>query len=335
MDLISSQFTPFMSSMASILTNTVPWHKGEEQLHHLLRAPHGENPTTPYLSQRAAFLVQEAPLLALGTLDSQGRPWSTIWGGTAGFAEPATESSLIGLRTQVDSKYDPVVRALLANRTDQYPGKMVSGLAIDLEHRRRVKLYGRMVAGSLSDTDAGQAKLIVHIEESLGNCPKYMNKKHIVPALPDPKLRSDSPQLSLAASELLSRADTMFVSSSYEAMTMDTNTRGGPAGFMRVESNNASGAVIVYPEYSGNRLYQTLGNLATTPLAGFVVPDFDTGNVLYFTGSTETLVGKDAAAILPRSNLAVRVTIAAAVFVENGLSFRGEAGELSPYNPST
>jgi hypothetical protein len=115
---------------------------------------------------------------------------------------------------------------------------------------------------------------------------------------------------------------------------MDTNIRGGPPGFMRVESNNAIGAVIVYPEYSGNRLYQTLGNLETSPLAGFAVPDFENGNVLYFTGSTEILVGKDAAAILPRSNLAVRVTITAALFVENGLSFRGEAGDPSPYNPS-
>ncbi|KAJ5478966.1 hypothetical protein N7530_004475 [Penicillium desertorum] len=325
--------------MTSLLTNTVPWHEGEERLHHLLRVPHGDNPTAPYLSARAASLVQQSPLLALGTLDSQGRPWSTIWGGTAGFATPVAES-LIGLQTQVDTKYDPVVQALLTgNQTDAYTGKMVSGLAIDLENRRRVKLhgrmvYGRMVNGSLSDGDEGQAQVVVHIEGSLGNCPKYLNKKHIVPAQPEPKLISDSPQLSATAIELLSRADTMFVSSSHEATTMDTNIRGGPPGFMRVESNNASGAVLVYPEYSGNRLYQTLGNLETTPLAGFVVPDFDSGNVLYFTGSTEILVGKDATAIIPRSNLAVRVTIAAAIFVENGLSFRGEAGDPSPYNPS-
>ncbi|KAJ5467214.1 Riboflavin synthase-like beta-barrel [Penicillium sp. IBT 31633x] len=321
--------------MASILSDTVPWHEGEERLHNLLRVPHSDNPTVPYLSPRAAFLVREAPLIALGILDSQGRPWSTVWGGAAGFAEPVSESSSIGLRTQVDSKYDPVVQALLsANHTTESAGKMISGLAVDLENRRRVKLYGRIVAGSLSDGDEGQAQLVVHIQESLGNCPKYMNKKHIVPAQSDPKLISDSPQLSAAAIELLSRADTMFVSSSHGATTMDTNTRGGPAGFIRVESNDVSGAVIVYPEYSGNRLYQTLGNLQTTPRAGFVVPDFASGNVLYFTGSTEILVGKNAATILPRSNLALRVTIAAAIFVENGLGFRGEAGDPSPYNPS-
>ncbi|KAH8427692.1 putative oxidoreductase, FAD-binding [Aspergillus melleus] len=108
----------------------------------------------------------------------------------------------------------------------------------------------------------------------------------------------------------------------------------GPPVFVRVVSNEQSGAVFVYPEYSGNRLYQTLGNLQVSPLAGFVFPDFETGNALFATGRVEILVGKNAAAVLPRSNLAVRVTVTAARFVERTLAFRGIAGALSPYNPS-
>jgi NADPH-dependent ferric siderophore reductase len=115
---------------------------------------------------------------------------------------------------------------------------------------------------------------------------------------------------------------------------MDTNHRGGPPGFVRVVSNSPSGAVIVYPEYSGNRLYQTLGNLQTTPLAGLAIPDFDTGDVLYLTGTTEVLIHADAAALLPRSNLAVKITITESKFVEKGLAFKGVLGERSPYNPS-
>lgn len=150
---------------------------------------------------------------------------------------------------------------------------------------------------------------------------------------PTPTLISDSPQLPAAATELLSRADTIFVSSRHGTSDMDTNIRGGPPGFVRVEGNDGN-AVLAYPEYSGNRLYQTLGNLQTTPLAGYVVPDFETGNVLYLTGRTEVLVGQAAAFILPLSNLAVRVTVTAALFVEKGLAFRGEFGETSPYNPT-
>jgi NAD(P)H-flavin reductase len=166
-----------------------------------------------------------------------------------------------------------------------------------------------------------------------GNCPKYLNAKRIVPAPPEPKLISETPQLHPSAIDLLNHADTLFISSSH-GEDMDTNIRGGPSGFARVTSNQPSGAVFVYPEYSGNRLYQTLGNLQTTPSAGFVFPDFDTGNALFATGTTEILVGKDASDVLPRSNIVVRVTVTAARFVEKALSFRGIPGKPSPYNPS-
>lgn len=114
---------------------------------------------------------------------------------------------------------------------------------------------------------------------------------------------------------------------------MDTNYRGGSSGFVRVTERADGRFEIIWPEYSGNRLYQTLGNLQLTPLAGLAFPDFDTGDVLYVTGSTEILVGTDAAKIIPRSNLAVRLTVQAARHVNQGLPFLGERGEASPYNP--
>ncbi|CRL23212.1 unnamed protein product [Penicillium camemberti] len=120
----------------------------------------------PIASQRNSTTGLESLPATTRLPHSEGWPWSTIWGGTAGFATPAAES-LIGPQTQVDSKYDPVVQALLTgNQTDAYTGKMISGRAVDLKNRRRVKLYGRMVTGSLSDGDAEQAQLVVHILRS-------------------------------------------------------------------------------------------------------------------------------------------------------------------------
>jgi len=113
---------------------------------------------------------------------------------------------------------------------------------------------------------------------------------------------------------------------------MDTNHRGGPPGFVRARSDDNC-TTIFWPEYSGNRLYQTLGNLQVTPLAGLCFPDFTTGDVLYLTGTTEILTGLDAASVLPRSNLAVKLTVHAARLVAKGLPFRGVPGDLSPYNP--
>jgi NAD(P)H-flavin reductase len=115
--------------------------------------------------------------------------------------------------------------------------------------------------------------------------------------------------------------------------SMSTNHRGGPPGFVRVVSNTSSDTSLIYPEYSGNRLYQTLGNLKISPLAGLVFPNLETGDVLYVTGSTEILIGDNARKYLPRSNLAVKINVEAARFVKSGLLFRALPGEYSPYNP--
>jgi len=70
------------------------------------------------------------------------------------------------------------------------------------------------------------------------------------------------------------------------------------------------------------------------PQIGITFPDYETGDVLYITGSTGILTGSDAAALLPGSNLVVKITINEARFVQSGLPFRGTRKVSSPYNPS-
>jgi len=135
------------------------------------------------------------------------------------------------------------------------------------------------------------------------------------------------------AVSLVTKSDLFFMSSRHNQDDMDTNHRGGSPGFVRILSNTEDSTILVYPEYSGNRLYQTLGNLMTDPQAGLCFPDFETGACLYVTGTADVLVGKDASSVLPKSNLAVKLTLAAARYVSNVLPFRGTAGDMSPYNP--
>ena len=143
---------------------------------------------------------------------------------------------------------------------------------------------------------------------------------------------SDNLPLPDEALELLPKADLFFLTSG-DGPHMSTNHRGGSPGFVRVVSNGADSVTLAYPEYSGNRFYQTLGNLQVSPKAGFVFPDFDSGDVLYLTTTTEILAGKQAAAVIPRSNLVVLLHVKQARFVRQGLSFRGQPAERSPYNP--
>ncbi|KAK4905840.1 hypothetical protein LTR49_024931 [Elasticomyces elasticus] len=206
----------------------MPWHDGEIKMRHIMKVPDHDNPTFPALSPQLANHFQVAPLIAIGTLDKQGRPWTTLWGGEKGFAR-SLGGGFAGIRTQVTGRFDTVVEALVGKEatgeafTEEGKGRMVACLTIDLETRKRVKMYGRMVAGALSSQEdevtgrketVAEIQLVLKIEQSLGHCPKYLNRKHIVPTFAHPELISDTPLLSQRALDLVAKADLFFLTSS-------------------------------------------------------------------------------------------------------------------------
>jgi predicted pyridoxine 5'-phosphate oxidase superfamily flavin-nucleotide-binding protein len=169
--------------MAFIHSNSMGWHEGEQKMHSLMHTPSSEeNPTSPFLTPGGAHLLQTAPLLALGTLDREGWPWTALWGGEPGFAR-SLGSSVVGIKNLVDRQYDPVAQALLGEQEDgevfRENGQehFVSGLAIDLSARRRVKFAGHLMAGALGrsatepaeeDSKTAEAQVVLKINSSLG-----------------------------------------------------------------------------------------------------------------------------------------------------------------------
>ncbi|KAK1759572.1 putative oxidoreductase [Echria macrotheca] len=329
------------------------WHTGERQAHALLhvQTSRRRNPTAPGLPPSYGMRIAASPLVALGTVDVDGRPWTTLWGGEAGFARPlggpaSQQKNILALQSLVAVRWDPVLEVLMQKETVRQPVErvMVSGLAIDLETRDRVKIAGRMVVGAVAEEGPGddenvrEVQLAVAVEESLGNCPKYVNSKEIRPRVPGGVkgwVVGENKKWDGEMVRVVERADMFFLSTT-DGKTMDTNHRGGPRGFVRVSRNEdgeEGGVVLVYPEYSGNQLYQSLGNLQVDRRIGVIIPDFETADAVYLTGETEVLVGDKAGAVMPHAKVAVKITVAEARFVKGGLPFTGEPGEMSPYNP--
>jgi hypothetical protein len=168
--------------MSINMHGAVPWNEGELVMHNRMKVPPRENPTSHFLNPDGVSVVSTAPLLAVGALDSQGRPWATVWGGEGGFAN-VLGKDIIGMRALVNQGSDPVVEALLGKDADstmikaEGKGTMIGAVTIDLENRERVKLFGRMIEGTLTATEAsecpaalkgqrGQAKLAVKVEQS-------------------------------------------------------------------------------------------------------------------------------------------------------------------------
>jgi predicted pyridoxine 5'-phosphate oxidase superfamily flavin-nucleotide-binding protein len=94
---------------------------------------------------------------------------------------------------------------------------------------------------------------------------------------------------SLGDSEVsfITEADTFFIASRSAQLDeeetshgLDVSHRGGLPGFVQVASRNE----LCFPDFSGNLLFNTLGNLEVDARAGLLFIDFQSGRMLHIFG---------------------------------------------------
>jgi uncharacterized protein len=66
---------------------------------------------------------------------------------------------------------------------------------------------------------------------------------------------------------------------------VDVSHRGGKPGFVRIDDDGT----LTVPDFSGNCHFNTFGNLELNPRAGLLFVDFDSGDILYLTGTAEVI----------------------------------------------
>jgi predicted pyridoxine 5'-phosphate oxidase superfamily flavin-nucleotide-binding protein len=76
------------------------------------------------------------------------------------------------------------------------------------------------------------------------------------------------------------QADTFFLGTTHPDRGSDASHRGGPSGFVRVEDDRS----LWWPDYPGNNMFSSLGNIAVDPVAALLFVDFATGRTLHLTG---------------------------------------------------
>lgn len=271
------------------------------------------------LEQHRIFFAQ-LPFVVLGAIDTQGLPWATLLVGDPGFTQSPDPWTL---RIQVELlPDDPLCNALPA-------GAEVGLLGIELQTRRRNRMNGQIAWRD-------KREMLVAVERSFGNCPKYIQKRDfqrvtLPTQLPAPEQGN---RLDDEAVLQISSADTFFIATHVPASRdepvnqygADVSHRGGAPGFVRIDDAKT----LLWPDFTGNSHFNTLGNLQIRPQAGLLFPDFVTGDLLYLTGEAEVIWDGKAVAAFAGAERLVRFHIKKMLRLRERFALRWTLQEVSP-----
>jgi predicted pyridoxine 5'-phosphate oxidase superfamily flavin-nucleotide-binding protein len=216
----------------------------------------------------ARFLADRTFAVLTGR-DRAGRLWVTPLTGGPGFLSVTSATTL-----QVSATLpagDPL---------HELPaGQPVGMVVVEFAARRRVRVNGTL-------SQAGPERLIIETEQAYGNCPQYIQQRILAPGQPGPAgtgcVRRGQ-ALSAEDIELIRGADTFFLGTTHPGRGSDASHRGGPPGFVRVDGRGQ----LWWPDYAGNNMFNSFGNLTVDPETALLFLDFTTGRTLQLSGTAE------------------------------------------------
>lgn len=227
----------------------------------------------PSMPEQHSLFYQGLQTFYITVQDESGYPFAALIQGAPGFITTPDESHLSLLRSAVDAvPYLPALKA----------GMAFGGLGIDFSNRRRNRVNA--VIEGVSDH-----RLQLHVQESFGNCPQYIQRRALPAQDPRRSLQIESlNSLDADARYLISAADTFFVASHAPRQNgiggADISHRGGLPGFITLRQGK-----LFIPDYSGNRYMNTLGNLMLESRCALLIMDFHQGTALHIQGRAEIL----------------------------------------------
>jgi predicted pyridoxine 5'-phosphate oxidase superfamily flavin-nucleotide-binding protein len=296
-----------------------PWHAGEQAAQARVgTAEHmaeiGPKVIRDFMPDQHRAFFEQLPFVVIGSLDAEQRPWASIVAGLPGFA-----TSPHPRRLEIEANPlpgDPLGEALVA-------GNPLGLLGIELPTRRRNRMNGHVVARD-------EAGFAVHVRESFGNCPQYIQRRDYALFAPGQAGVEPFTTLPQDAVDLVRRADTMFVASAAKredgTFSVDASHRGGQPGFLGIDRDGA----IVVPDFRGNGFFQTIGNLLAFPRAGLLIPDFASGDLLQLTGAAEVVWDGPEVEAYPGAERLWKVKPQSGRWLRAAFPLRFGEAELSP-----
>lgn len=212
-----------------------------------------------------ALFLSRATFAVITARDASGRLWTSSLTGDPGFLR-ATSPTTLALGSP---------QRLSGPLFGMPAGQRAGMLVIDFDARKRLRING--IVNVLG------AELALSVEQSYGNCPQYIQRRQLqrcgeVPESPS-GFAFEGDALRPVDLELIHGADTFFLGTTHPQWGTDASHRGGAVGFVRADATE-----LGWPDYPGNNMFNSLGNLAIDPSAALLFVDFRDGRLLHLSG---------------------------------------------------
>lgn len=316
------------------MDDSAPFHPGEVHLQtltgvHEQMAPRGRAFIRDHMPDQHRHFFAQLPFVVAGGLDGLAQPWATILAGPPGFMHSPDPRHLHIAGSA------PAGDALAKHWR---PGSPIGLLGIEPHTRRRNRMNGTVV-------DADGQGMAIAVRQSFGNCPKYIQPRTLVwrgdvsPGA-DAAVTAEGPSLSPRARQLIEGADTLFIASASPGASLasparsegvDVSHRGGRAGFVRIDAG--AHTCLVIPDYVGNFMFNTLGNILLQPKVGLLFVDFEAGTTLQLAGHAHVDLDSPEVADFDGAQRLVRVRIDQGWLSEGGLRQLRQAAPAANTSP--
>ncbi|MEO0560485.1 MAG: pyridoxamine 5'-phosphate oxidase family protein [Chloroflexota bacterium] len=268
----------------------------------------------PYLFDYVIRALPEQTFLVASVADVDGNAWALPMVGAVGFVTAKDRNTI---HISPDHMLDaPSIPSLV-------PGAMIGLLGIVLENRIRIRINGVIEAVN----DDG---LTVNVHQAYGNCPKYIQIRQVVASHTEtPTLGRIFNTLAPEHHKWIARVDTFFVATGHPTSGMDASHRGGNPGFVKVLDDQT----LLWPDYAGNMMFNTLGNITANPRTGLLFIDFEHDRVLQLAGRAVVHHDDARQADFAGAQRLVSFEISEGRVVSGGLGRRWALTSRSHYNP--
>ncbi len=256
-----------------------PFHEGELEVQKRAGEEATAEANSPMIIDQlyagALNFIRQQQMAVLSTRDAEGHRWASLVFGHQGFLEPNGVQLLsIAVPAAGRDARDPLWKNL---QSDTRLGLLI----IELANRRRLRING--------NARVTRDEIILEVTQSFPNCPKYITKRAIeveIAGVPneEPK-ESEGSTLPPRIQKMVEAADVLFLATGDTERGNDASHRGGRPGFLEVTGEST----LRLPDYPGNGLFNTLGNVARDPQVGLLIPDFEHGRQLQLTATARIL----------------------------------------------